>query len=171
MSTKLKVGTLFIVTYKGGTLGREGSHEVLIPDINISKYHIKFTYNNDKKNYEIVDMGSRNGSILNGKRMSTAMKESDVFELAHGSELLLSQTKILCHIHEGNVTCNDCEPGIVSAKWESNNKKDLKSVSVEESRKIELKRIRKKYGLETESKLQFIIIYKMLYNFFFIYYY
>ncbi|XP_063238229.1 angiogenic factor with G patch and FHA domains 1 [Bacillus rossius redtenbacheri] len=34
---KLKVGTLFIVTYTGGTLGREGDHAVLIPDINISK--------------------------------------------------------------------------------------------------------------------------------------
>lgn len=33
----LKVGTLFIVTCKGGTLGREKSHAVSIPDINISK--------------------------------------------------------------------------------------------------------------------------------------
>lgn len=35
--TKLKIGELFIITYKGGTLGREGSHEVIIPDINVSK--------------------------------------------------------------------------------------------------------------------------------------
>jgi hypothetical protein len=34
---KLKVGNLFIVTYMGGALGREGEHEVVIPDINISK--------------------------------------------------------------------------------------------------------------------------------------
>lgn len=35
--TKLKVGELFIITYKGGTLGREGTHDVIIPDINVSK--------------------------------------------------------------------------------------------------------------------------------------
>lgn len=33
----LKSGTLFLVTYDGGTLGREGDHQVLIPDLNISK--------------------------------------------------------------------------------------------------------------------------------------
>lgn len=33
----LRVGTLFIVTCKGGTLGREKFHAVTIPDINISK--------------------------------------------------------------------------------------------------------------------------------------
>lgn len=40
--TKLKVGELFIVTYKGGTLGREGAHDVIIPDINVSKVQHKF---------------------------------------------------------------------------------------------------------------------------------
>lgn len=35
--TNLKVGSLFLVTYTGGSLGREGDHSVLIPDINISK--------------------------------------------------------------------------------------------------------------------------------------
>lgn len=34
---KLKVGCLFLVTYTGGSLGREGDHSVLIPDVNISK--------------------------------------------------------------------------------------------------------------------------------------
>lgn len=33
----LPIGTLFIVTCGGGTLGREGDHAILIPDINISK--------------------------------------------------------------------------------------------------------------------------------------
>lgn len=33
----LQIGTLFMITYPGGTLGREGDHAILIPDINISK--------------------------------------------------------------------------------------------------------------------------------------
>jgi len=38
--TNLKVGSLFIVTCDGGTLGREEGHTVCIPDINISKVNI-----------------------------------------------------------------------------------------------------------------------------------
>lgn len=41
----LDVGTLFIVTCQGGTIGREGEHSVLIPDKNISKVII-FLYCN-----------------------------------------------------------------------------------------------------------------------------
>lgn len=36
---KLKVGCLFLVPYTGGSLGREGDHSVLIPDVNISKVY------------------------------------------------------------------------------------------------------------------------------------
>lgn len=39
---KLKVGCLFLVTYIGGSLGREGDHSVLIPDVNISKVQSLF---------------------------------------------------------------------------------------------------------------------------------
>lgn len=35
--SNLKIGTLYIVTYIGGTLGREGDHDVIIPDTNVSK--------------------------------------------------------------------------------------------------------------------------------------
>lgn len=34
---KLKVGSLFLVAYTGGSIGREGDHSVVVPDINISK--------------------------------------------------------------------------------------------------------------------------------------
>jgi hypothetical protein len=38
----LRVGTLFLVTCTGGTMGREGSgHSVCIPDINVSKVSLK----------------------------------------------------------------------------------------------------------------------------------
>lgn len=35
--SNLKVGSLFIVTYIGGSIGREGDHSIVVPDINISK--------------------------------------------------------------------------------------------------------------------------------------
>lgn len=33
----LKVGSLSLITFKGGSLGREGNHDVIIPDVNVSK--------------------------------------------------------------------------------------------------------------------------------------
>ena len=38
------VGTLFVVTCKGGTIGREGNHDVLIQDIGCSKFHGKIEF-------------------------------------------------------------------------------------------------------------------------------
>lgn len=40
--SKLKLGTLFLIPYTGGSIGREGNHNVLIQDINISK--VKLIY-------------------------------------------------------------------------------------------------------------------------------
>lgn len=38
--TKLRVGELFLITFKGGSLGREGDHDVIVPDINVSKVSV-----------------------------------------------------------------------------------------------------------------------------------
>lgn len=141
---KLKVGTLFLITFKGGTLGREGDHDVIIPDLNISKYHLKFSYNEEESVYQCVDLGSRNGTILNGKRMSNAKQESDPLNLVHGSTLQLSQTKLMCHVHSGNSTCGHCEPGLIIGQ------QNLPKV-VTLSHKEQLKKLQKRYGLETEK--------------------
>jgi len=104
----LKVGSLHLITYKGGSLGREGAHDVIIPDVNVSKCHLKFKYEAKLGLYKCLDLGSRNGTILNGSRMS-----SEAMDLVHGSVIILGQTKLLCHVHEGNSTCGLCEPGLL----------------------------------------------------------
>nr|CAD7197888.1 unnamed protein product [Timema douglasi] len=114
----LKVGSLSIVTCTGGTLGREKEHAVHIPDINISKHHAKFTFDEAQGKYFIVDFGSRNGTYLNGDRLSVALRESDPHEVSHGSILQLGSTKLLCHIHMGRETCKQCEPGLVQGTKE-----------------------------------------------------
>lgn len=118
----LKEGALHIVTYEGGSLGREGTHSILIPDINVSKHHLKFTFDEEKGQFFVTDLGSKNGTILNGKRMSASMQESEALEVAHGSHLQIGSTVLLCHIHAGNQTCGHCEPGLIQAdakngKW------------------------------------------------------
>ncbi|CAO1360731.1 unnamed protein product [Diamesa serratosioi] len=148
---KIDVGKLFLVTYKGGSLGREGTHDVLIPDINISKTHLKFRYNHKRSMYQCIDMGSKNGTILNGIQISTMkQEESEPNNLEHESIIILSQTKLLCHIHDGYTTCTECEPynyikaPIVELKGSEALPSSL-------SHKEGLKAIQKRYGLETEK--------------------
>ncbi|XP_063982347.1 angiogenic factor with G patch and FHA domains 1 isoform X2 [Diachasmimorpha longicaudata] len=144
---KLKVGSLFIVTYTGGSMGREGDHAVVIPDINISKHHAKFQYDENKKHYEIVDLGSRNGTLLDGKRLSVAKQESEPFEISHGSIIRVGETKLLCHIHLGYETCGYCEPGLVqqSEPTEGN------PIPWKSQHKSELKRLKNKFGVDKDN--------------------
>lgn len=142
---KLQEGTLRLITFEGGTLGREGNHDVIIPDLNVSKFHLKFTYNEEREVYTCVDLGSRNGTILNGKRMSSSKQESEPMDLVHGSVVQVAQTKLLCHVHPGHTTCGQCEPGLLMESKEEISK------TVTLSHKQQLKQLQKKYGLENEK--------------------
>ncbi|XP_043464831.1 angiogenic factor with G patch and FHA domains 1 [Leptopilina heterotoma] len=145
--SKLKLGTLFLIPYTGGSIGREGNHNVLIQDINISKHHARFQYNEEKKLYEIIDLGSRNGTILNNVRMSVAKQESDPFEVIHGSILQVGCTKLLCHVHEGYETCENCEPGLLLANSTINET----CISKIQQYKSELRRLKSKFGVESSN--------------------
>ncbi|XP_054737225.1 angiogenic factor with G patch and FHA domains 1 isoform X2 [Anastrepha obliqua] len=145
----VKVGSLSLITYKGGSLGREGNHDVIIPDVNVSKLHMKFHYDHKQCIYKCIDLGSRNGTVLNGTRMSASKKESSEYDLAHGSVLQIGQTKLLCHVHEGNSTCGLCEPGLlIESPRESSG---TTSNTVVLSHREQLKKLQKKYGLEKEK--------------------
>ncbi|XP_055628323.1 angiogenic factor with G patch and FHA domains 1 [Toxorhynchites rutilus septentrionalis] len=151
----LKQGSLFIVTCKGGSLGREGNHDVIIPDINVSKYHLKFAYHERSGLYQVVDLGSRNGTMLNGVRMSPTMQESDPFNVIHGSVIQLNQTKLLCHIHHGNSTCGNCEPGLLVKGIATNDiAGEDERITKPVTHKEGLKLLQKRYGLEDEKYVE-----------------
>ncbi|XP_016972499.1 angiogenic factor with G patch and FHA domains 1 isoform X1 [Drosophila rhopaloa] len=142
----LKVGSLHLITYKGGSLGREGTHDVIIPDVNVSKCHLKFNYEAKLGIYKCLDLGSRNGTILNGSPMA-----SDAMDLVHGSVITLGQTKLLCHVHEGNSTCGLCEPGLLIETPAPVVATVGASTATVLSHKEQLKKIQRKYGLENEK--------------------
>ncbi|XP_078036717.1 angiogenic factor with G patch and FHA domains 1 [Augochlora pura] len=144
---KLKVGSLFVVAYTGGSIGREGDHSVVIPDINVSKHHARLMYDENKKMYQIIDSGSRNGTLLNGKRLSVAKQESDFHEVTHGSIIQVGSTKLLCHIHNGNETCGHCEPGLVQQCSSTEENKTSKKTL----HKQELRRLKHKFGVEKDN--------------------
>ncbi|KRF77712.1 uncharacterized protein Dvir_GJ14969, isoform E [Drosophila virilis] len=147
---ELTVGSLHLITYKGGTLGREGAHDVIIPDVNVSKCHLNFHYDTKQAIYKCRDLGSRNGTVLNGVRMSESKAASETLDLMHGSVLGIGQTKLLCHVHEGNSTCGLCEPGLLIETPAPAAATATASVNVL-THKEQLKKLQKKYGLENEK--------------------
>lgn len=176
---KLKIGELFLITYKGkfnstflfdstkcirilvltgGSLGREGTHDVIIPDINCSKYHLRFTFDEKLAEYTCTDLGSRNGTLMNGKRMSNAKQESDAMPLKHGTVLQIGLTKLLCHIHDGHSTCGHCEPGLIQGPttYDVSNTNaevaDTAKLNAVDEHKRQLKNLKKRYGLEDERE-------------------
>ncbi|XP_071560822.1 angiogenic factor with G patch and FHA domains 1 isoform X1 [Temnothorax nylanderi] len=144
---ELKLGSLFLVTCTGGSLGRQGDHSVLIPDINISKYHARFVYDETEKQYRVIDSGSRNGTFINGGRLSVAKQESEPHGITHGSVIKVGGTKLLCHIHDGNETCGHCEPGLVQRNINLNENKTSKT----QLHKEELRRLKHKFGIEKDN--------------------
>lgn len=141
---KLKIGSLFVVTYTGGTMGREGDHAVLIPDINVSKHHAKFEFNSVRAAYFITDLGSRNGTWLDGERLSSALQESEPFEVQHGAIIQLGGTKLMCHVHAGRDTCASCEPGLVQQATTV----VKEEVLYQHEYKEQLQNLKKKFGVD-----------------------
>lgn len=147
----LKQGSLFIITCKGGSLGREGDHDVIIPDMNVSKYHLKFLYHSQRGTYQLFDLGSRNGTLLNGTRLAPTMQESDTFDIVHGDVIELNRTKLLCHIHDGSYTCGACEPGLLMKKRGAIDPMEDERITKPVSHKEGLKLLQRRYGLEDEK--------------------
>nr|XP_022913872.1 angiogenic factor with G patch and FHA domains 1 [Onthophagus taurus] len=146
----IKQGSLYIITYEGGTLGREGKHDILLSDINVSKHHLQFKFDQNEEKYFLTDLGSRNGTILNGKRMSASKQESDPMEIVHGAKLIIGGTTMTCHIHRGSQTCGLCEPGLIQKVDEGVNK-GVGGGDKISMHKAELKKLKKKFAMGKSS--------------------
>nr|CAG4641074.1 EOG090X0AIB [Eulimnadia texana] len=144
---EIKVGALFVIPYTGGSIGRNRDCVLCLDDVNISKQHAKLYYCKENDNYVIQDLGSRNGTWLNSVRLSETKEVSELFIVAHDSTLKVGGTELLCHVHPGLETCEQCEPGLLktepSANVEVTSREDLES-----QRKKEMKKIREKFGLK-----------------------
>ncbi len=60
------------------TLGRSPEATILLRDNHVSRLHIAIDFDPDRNGYRVQDLGSSNGTLLNGARISeTILKESD----------------------------------------------------------------------------------------------
>ncbi|PRD23023.1 UNVERIFIED_CONTAM: Angiogenic factor with G patch and FHA domains 1 [Trichonephila clavipes] len=151
-STKLKVGSLILITCTGAIVGRDHFNAIHIPDISVSKVHAGVTFDDESWKYSVEDLGSQNGTFVNEIRLSEPKQRSGPQVLSHGDKVAFGSCKFLIHIHDGYETCDKCEPGQVMADLSS---KEVKSTPVlktkqekEKERRQEMRRLKKRYGLE-----------------------
>lgn len=98
---------------------------------------------------------------MNGTRLSESKVTSEPRQLAHGEQLKLGGTTLLLHIHPGNETCDECEPGQVQAQLKAKEVEDeiqitrvVTTVHDKDAnvlRKKELKRLKKRYMLQNSD--------------------
>ncbi|XP_064109029.1 LOW QUALITY PROTEIN: angiogenic factor with G patch and FHA domains 1-like [Macrobrachium nipponense] len=151
---KVKVGeTSHIVNQtkmNGGKVGRNPENLIQLLDVNVSKEHAEFVYRSDSPDdhhYFIKDLGSIQGTYINGTCICIPGEPSDEIEVGHGWEIQFGSIKMKCHIHPGYLSCNECEPGIVRAS-QPQLKDEFQKVkpSVEKTRLKVLKAMKKKYA-------------------------
>ncbi|KAK6179858.1 hypothetical protein SNE40_012116 [Patella caerulea] len=153
VSDCLDVGDLSVITCTGGTVGREKgkNHVIIINDLNISRNHCSIWFDYDNNNYMIKDEGSQHGTYINTTRLSQPNTVSHEAAVNHGDTMKVGSTEFLLHIHPGNDTCLDCEPGEVKArvkKDEPNNYVIMSAAEKKKQKKAELNSIKKRYGLK-----------------------
>ncbi|CAG7830537.1 unnamed protein product [Allacma fusca] len=149
---ELNKGFLFVVTCMGGSIGREGDmHCILVEDPNVSKHHADIHFSNEDGKFYLTDLGSQNGTFLNGSRLSDAKVTSEAQEVLHGSTLKIGSTTLLIHIHPGSLTCALCEPGLNAATKTPIHGSPLTKEKKEQLRKKQLKKLRQKYCVEQNA--------------------
>jgi two-component system cell cycle response regulator len=68
-----EIGT-HVMLDKPVTLGRDPKAELTLQDEGISRRHCRIVFDKDKSAFFIEDLGSTNGTLLNGKRLQAAKK-------------------------------------------------------------------------------------------------
>eukprot|EP00794_Sanderia_malayensis_P005700 gene5700-6401_t len=151
-STSLKSGSLYLITCNGATVGQDESKHLLhIPDVEASKDHAQICYRQTENQYYLRDEGSVNGTFLNDKRVSEPKVQSEWVQIKHKDYLRVGTTTICLHLHCGQETCEECEPGqvqaLLSAAAEEKAEFSYAQPSREALRKKQLKGLKHKYML------------------------
>ena len=84
-------------------IGREPDNDVILSDLNVSRHHAELR-KSPTGSYEIVDLGSHNGTFVNGQPVSSQMlTEQDLVSVGN-STFRLKDGELRQFVDEGNIT-------------------------------------------------------------------
>ena len=82
---------------------------LVIQSVKVSKRHAQIVYNAEERQYVIIDLGSQNGTLLNGKAISEVRNGYIVIKVRDGRAQMnmcnQSYSKILCR-HKKTTGCS-----------------------------------------------------------------
>ena len=84
-------------------IGRVPDNDLVLPDLDVSRHHAELR-KSPAGTYEIVDLGSHNGTFVNGRQVSSAvLSESDIVSIGR-STLRLAGGELRLFVDDGEVT-------------------------------------------------------------------
>ena len=84
-------------------IGRSPDNDLILADLDVSRHHAELR-KSPTGSYEIVDLGSHNGTFVNGKRVSWAMlTEDDIVNIGH-STFRLVEDELWQFVDDGDVS-------------------------------------------------------------------
>ncbi len=84
-------------------IGRTSDNDLVLSDLSISRHHAELRKSGDGK-YQIVDLGSHNGTFVNGQRVTSAtLTEKDIVGIGHAT-FRLTDGELREYIDTGDVS-------------------------------------------------------------------
>lgn len=161
-SDSIQVGSLFVVTKDGATIGSGDGAAIRVEEDGIAFNQASITYDMQERQYLITQTSDvTEDTLLNNDPLSSTASGATSITLAgyvralnHGDVVGAASTRLLCHVHDGMDTCDECEPGQIMAKINEAMAKDKADSTVpshaskQDWMRSEMKNLKKKFGLE-----------------------
>lgn len=150
-SDYLVAGTLYIVTVNGGTIGNGKTNLINIETVKAeNKTFAEIIFDKTDKTFYLRDEVGDSNISINGEKLGECSGDSiKTIEIAHRDLIKICETIFSFHIHVGHNTCEECEPGVIKSKVisETASVNVLSKEELNKLRKLELKQLKKKFGL------------------------
>ncbi|MDM8518510.1 FHA domain-containing protein [Anaerolineales bacterium HSG6] len=85
------VGKIYEINQETIEIGRSAECDLVIQDKSVSRRHIQIRGQTDKSHYMLIDLGSGNGTVVNGQKVTQHVLQDEDFILVGRTECIFKQ--------------------------------------------------------------------------------